>query len=191
MAIDRQKFDLATVFSYAVPYSPYGLIVEKFTGLPDTCYISRGSTGKPIATVQLGRKLDYGEPLVDLYIHNTLAQSASELIITFATKNAVGSLTLPTRQNPAVIVSEVLAVGNVTAVNFGVHIIPLEIEGLVTASATNTADIYVGGAGVTAATGFVLAPGDSIYFKVRDTSVIYLIAAALAQEARLVVEAEA
>jgi len=191
MAIDRQKFSLSTTFDHAVPYTPWGLLVEKFTGLPDSCYISRGAGGRPVATVALGRKLDYGEPLENLYIHNTVAQAGSELIVTFATENAVRSLVLPSRQNPTELVSEAIAVGNVTAVHFGVHVVPLEIEGLITASATNTHDIYVGGSGVTAASGFVLAPGDSIYFKVRDTSVIYVIAAAAAQEARLIVEAEA
>ena len=144
MAIDRQTFNLATVFDYAVPYTPYGLIVERFTGRPGTCYISRGLRGKPIATVALGRKLDYGEPLEELYIHNTLAQTGSELVITLATKNAVPSLTLPARQNPTELVSEALVVGNVASVHFGVHIVPLDVEALVTATATNTVNIYVG-----------------------------------------------
>lgn len=52
------------------------------------------------------------------------------------------------------------------------------IDVTVSALKANTASVFIGGAGVTDATGYELPPGISVKLRVNDTSEIYVIAAA-------------
>lgn len=86
-------------------------------------------------------------------------------------------LPVPTvSDNPAVITSgQVATTATATALPAFAY-----TNGIViTASASNTAEVFVGPAGVTVGTGYPLQPGQSIAYGVTNGSAIYLVSAAL------------
>lgn len=187
MGIELQEYELDQVFHASLPYTPYGLLVEHYDGEAGACYLSLGQYGMAIATVTVGRKLDYGEPLVDLWIHNTKPQVGYKLKLLLASQNAVAALVMPLPMNPAHLLAATLVVG-VAAVQFPAQPIPYDIEVVIIANSTNTDTIYIGGDDVTTATGNPLEAGDQLTLKVSDLSVIWAIADAAAQGLNYIVE---
>ncbi|AUX31937.1 MULTISPECIES: hypothetical protein [Sorangium] len=58
---------------------------------------------------------------------------------------------------------------------------------LIQAPASNTADVYIGAAGVTASTGVILIPGGSISIELADASKVYAISGSANQKLRVLV----
>ncbi|WP_437759496.1 hypothetical protein [Sorangium sp. So ce1389] len=58
---------------------------------------------------------------------------------------------------------------------------------LIQAPASNTVDVFVGGAGVTASTGIILIPGGSISIEIADAGKVYAISASANQKLRVLV----
>jgi len=187
MAIELKEYKLDAAFDLSLAYTPYGVLVEHYDGEAGACYLSRGQHGTPIATVTLGRKLDYGEPLVNLWIHNTKAQVGHKLKLLLATQNAIAALVMPLPTNPAHLLAASLVIG-VVAVQFPAQPIPYDIEVVIIANETNTDTIYIGGDDVTTAIGSPLDAGDQLTLKVSDLSVIWAIAGAAAQDLNYIVE---
>jgi len=187
MAIELKEYKLDTVFDRSLAYTPYGVLVEHYDGEAGVCYLSRGEHGRPIATVTRGRKFEYGEPLVDLWVHNTKAQVGHNLKLLLATQNALGALVMPSPANPAGLLGGALVVG-VAVVQFPSQPVPHDIAVVIIAKATNTDIIYIGGEDVTTATGTPLAAGDQLTLKVSNLSVIWAIAGAAAQDLNYIVE---
>jgi hypothetical protein len=58
---------------------------------------------------------------------------------------------------------------------------------LIQAPASNTADVYIGAAGVTASTGIILIPGGSISIEIADASKLYAVSGSVGQKLRVLV----
>ena len=181
MAVEQKRYPLDKIFHADLSYAPYGLLVEEYTGEGGACYISRGRHGKPIFTVASGRLLDYDEPLVNLWIHNTKAQVGCELVILTATQNAMRSLVKPERVNPKSLQQGTVTVG-ITAVALPSYPIPIGMEVVIVADKENTVPIYIGPEGVTTATGIRLDPGAISTMRVADSSAVYAISSVAAQK---------
>ena len=189
MAIELKEYKLDTVFDLSLAYTPYGVLVEYYDGEAGACYLSRGEHGRPITTVTRGRKLDYGEPLTNLWIHNTKAQVGHKLKLLLATENAVAALVMPSPINPAKLLAAALVVG-VAPVQFPTQPVPYDIEVVIIAASGNGDVIYIGGDDVTTAIGSPLEAGDQLTLKVSDLSVIWAVAGAAAQDLNYIVEVE-
>jgi len=180
MSLELQTYSLDEPFDLAMSYTPWGLLIEEYTGEIGACYISRGRQGKPIVTVVTGRILDYDEPLVNLWIHNTKAQPGHRLTILTATRNAVRSLVRPETPYPSSLEQGAVTVGT-TAVALPSHPVPLGLEVVVLADVTNSAPVYIGPQGVTVSTGIRVDPGGITTMRVADSSAIYAISPAANQ----------
>jgi len=174
MAVERETYKLDEIFHTHVSYTPHGLLIEEYTGEEGACYISRGRQGKPIANVVAGRVLDYGEPLVNLWIHNTKAQPGRKLVLLSATSNAIRSLVMPQQVNPKSLQQGVVTVGTI-AVALPSYSVPIGMELVIVADKENKAPVYVGPEGVTTATGMRLDPGAMSTMRVSDSSAVYAI----------------
>jgi len=181
MGLELQTYNLDQPFHIAMSYEPWGLLIEEYTGEIGACYISRGRQGKPILTVVTGRLLDYDEPLVNLWLHNTKAQPGHYLTILTATQNAIRSLVRPERPYPTSLQQGTVTVGT-TAVALPAHPVPIGLEVVVVADKLNTAPIYIGPEGVTTATGIRLDPGAMSTMRVADSSAVYAISSASGQK---------
>ena len=174
MGLERETYKLDAAFHTAMSYTPYGLLVEEYTGEEGACYISRGREGRPILNVVAGRLLDYNEPLVNLWIHNNKAQVGHTLTLITATENAVRSLIMPQQVNPKSLQQGVVTVGTVAA-GLPSYSVPIGMEVVVVADKQNTAPVYVGPEGVTVESGVRLDPGAMSTMKVSDSSALYAI----------------
>jgi hypothetical protein len=180
MSVELVTYDLDTVFHLALPYTPWGILVEEYTGAPSAVYLSKGNNGKPIMDVKTGRVFSFGGPISNLYIHNTKSQPGHKLRLLYTTEQSLASLVMPERPNPEVMVSGSVTVG-ATAVQLPDHSVPSGLAVALQADRDNTVPIYLGDADIAVGGGFELVPGATTSIMVGNSSGIYAIAAAAGQ----------
>jgi len=190
----RKKYDLSTAFTERVPWNIRTLVIDKYDGAEDTCFIQFGETAD-----QTQEEIEHHKPWTwpddrEVWIVNTAAQSGKTLKIsvggpgTFVgTGSAYYGSAVP---NKASFITGQVTVGTSEAdLSASSVAVPNGFAAVIRYMKGNTGEIYVSVTGVSVSTGYQLSQeGDFIGLYITDLNTIKLIASAADQKVCYAVE---
>ena len=189
----RFKLDLSEAFITKVPYDVRTLVIDKYDGASETCFIQFGFDLEDTREEIEHHKAWGWDEDKEIWIVNLSAQSGKELKFTIGGPGTYVSAGTTYNGVPVANRSS-LAHGQVTV---GTSAITLSASSIsvpdgfavhIKASVKNTGLIYVGITGVTTTSGHELSAGEKVDLFVTDLSTIYLIADTADQKASYIVE---
>jgi len=189
----RKKYDLSTAFTERIPWNIRTLVIDKYDGAEDTCFIQFGETAD-----QTQEEIEHHKPWTwpddrEVWIVNTAAQSGKTLKIsvggpgTFVgTGSAYYGSAVPNQDS---LVTGQVTVGTSEAdLSASSVAVPNGFALVIKAHDANTGLVYVGLTGLSAADGYELGAGDHVALYVTDLATVKLIASAADQKVSYIVE---
>ena len=191
----RFKLDLSEAFITKVPYDVRTLVIDKYDGASETCFIQFGFDLEDTREEIEHHKAWGWDEDKEIWIVNLSAQSGKELKFTIGGPGTYVSAGTTYNGVPVANQSS-LAHGQVTVGTSEVALVSSSIsvpDGFAAvikypSITANTGIVYVGLSGVTTADGYILTPGDHVELYITDLSIVHLISDTAGQIVTYIVE---
>lgn len=189
----RFRLDLSEATITKIPYDIRTLVIDKYNGANETCFIQFGPDAEETREEIEHHKAWGWDEDKEIWIVNLSPQPGKELKFTVGGPGTY--ISAGSTYNGVPVANQIsLAHGQVTVGTSEVALasssvsVPDGFSVVIKALASNTGKVYVGLSGVTTTNGFELSAGDTVELFVTALSTIHLIADAADQGVAYIVE---